>query len=126
MCCWLSPRPIRSGFHGRKKIPANKTKADNLLYFLPPRPCASARDLDSAFRTLLRLRALVSLTRYCATLRLPALGYTVDSFAPAQLALRANLRLVYLAPALALDCLSLWTCTIARVFTLARQTPLRA
>jgi hypothetical protein len=27
-----------------------------------------------------------------------------DSFAPAQLALRANLRLVYLAPAPALDC----------------------
>ena len=46
---------------------------------------------------LLCLRALVSLTRYCATLRLPTLGYTVDSFAPAQLALRANLRLLYLA-----------------------------
>ena len=28
----------------------------------------------------------------------------VDSFAPAQLALRANLRLLYLAPAPALDC----------------------
>ncbi len=43
-------------------------------------------------------------------------GYTVDSFAPAQLALRANLRLVYLAPAPALDCLSLGKCAIARVF----------
>ena len=29
----------------------------------------------------------------------------IDSFAPAQLALRANLRLLYLAPATALDCL---------------------
>ena len=101
---------------------------------------------------LLCPRALVSLILYCATLRLPALGYTVDSFAPAQLirrfpnllllrsclwqsistfprsrfALRANLRLVYLAPALALDCLSLWTCAIARVLAPARQTPLRA
>ena len=43
-------------------------------------------------------------------------GYTVDSFAPAQLALRANLRLVYLEPAPALDCLSLLKCAIARVF----------
>ena len=65
---------------------------------------------------LTRYSAALRLTRYCATLRLPTLGYTVDSFAPAQLALRANLRLVYLAPALALDCLSLWTCAIARVF----------
>ena len=51
-----------------------------------------------------------------ASLRLPTLGYTFDSFAPAQLALRANLRLVYLAPAPALDCLSLGICAIARVF----------
>jgi hypothetical protein len=43
------------------------------------------------------------LPRYSAALRLPTLGYTVDSFAPAQLALRANLRLLYLAPAPALD-----------------------
>ncbi len=53
---------------------------------------------------------------FYAALRLPSLGYTVDSFAPAQLALRANLRLVYLAPAPALDCLSLGICAIARVF----------
>ena len=32
------------------------------------------------------------------------LKINVDSFAPAQLALRANLRLLYLAPAPALDC----------------------
>jgi len=51
-----------------------------------------------------------------ASLRLPTLGYTFDSFAPAQLTLRANLRLVYLAPAPALDCLSLGICAIARVF----------
>ena len=46
--------------------------------------------------------------RFASLLRLPTLGYTVDSFAPAQLALRANLRLVYLAPAPALDCLFPW------------------
>jgi hypothetical protein len=57
-----------------------------------------------------------SRVRFASLLRLPTLGYTVDSFAPAQLALRANLRLVYLAPALALDCLSLGICAIARVF----------
>ena len=51
-----------------------------------------------------------------AALWLPTLGYTFDSFAPAQLALRANLRLVYLAPAPALDCLSPRNkCAIARV-----------
>ena len=33
------------------------------------------------------------------------LKINIDSFAPAQLALRANLRLLYLAPATALDCL---------------------
>jgi hypothetical protein len=52
-----------------------------------------------------------------ASLRLPTLGYTVDSFAPAQLALRANLRLLYLSPAPALDCLSLELGANARVFT---------
>ena len=88
-----------------------------------------------------RFTLWAALGRRCsAALRLPTLGYTVDSvlrfatvasllryapvahpglhiclslgicaialvFAPAQLALRANLRLVYLAPALALDCL---------------------
>ena len=51
--------------------------------------------------------ASLRLPRYFASLRLPTLGYTVDSFAPAQLALRANLRLLHLAPAPALDCLSL-------------------
>ena len=50
--------------------------------------------------------AALRLPRCSAALRLPTLGYTVDSFAPAQLALRANLWLVYLAPAPALDCLS--------------------
>ncbi|MCX6973201.1 MAG: hypothetical protein NTZ94_02680, partial [Verrucomicrobia bacterium] len=39
---------------------------------------------------------------------LPSAGYPASArwhvFAPAQLALRANLRLVYLAPAPALDC----------------------
>ena len=86
---------------------------------------------------------VASLLRYAPV---ALLGYTVDSFAPARLirrfpnllllrsclwqsistfprsrfALRANLRLVYLAPALALDCLSLWTCAIARVFAPAR------
>ena len=50
--------------------------------------------------------AALRLPRCSAALRLPTLGYTVDSFAPAQLALRANLRLLHLAPAPALDCLS--------------------
>ena len=80
---------------------------------------------------------MVGLARCCALLLLPTLGYTFDSFASAQLALRANLRLVYLqlsracdsrpspkvsilAPAPALDCLSLGICAIARVF-FARQ-----
>ena len=53
--------------------------------------------------------------RFASFLRLPTLGYTFASFAPAQLALRANLRLVYLAPAPALDCLSLGIVAIARV-----------
>jgi len=60
----------------------------------------------------------LSVFRFASFLRLPTLSYTVDSFAPAQLALRANLRLVYLAPAPALDCLSLGICAIARVFSL--------
>jgi hypothetical protein len=60
------------------------------------------------------------LPRYSAALRLPTLGYTVDSFAPAQLALWANLRLLYLAPAPALDCLTLESCAIARVFAPAQ------
>ena len=56
-------------------------------------------------------------------LRLPTLGYTVDSFAPAQLALRANLRLLHLAPAPALDCLTLGICAIARVISAALRLP---
>ena len=62
------------------------------------------------------MKKWVGLARCSAALRLPTLGYTVDSFAPAQLALRANLRLLHLAPAPALDCLSLGICAIARVF----------
>ena len=89
-----------------------------LRFLLPPSVSPCRR--ESPFRPLSPCCLLT-----CATLRLPALGYTVDSFAPARFALRANLRLVYLAPALALDCLSLWTCAIARVFAPARQTPLR-
>ena len=54
---------------------------------------------------------------------MPTLGYTVDSFAPAQLALRANLRLAYLAPAPALDCLSLGICAIARVISASLRLP---
>ena len=53
--------------------------------------CVHARLQGGGFfsSVLLCLCALVSLTRYCATLRLPALGYTVASFAPAHVALRA-------------------------------------
>jgi hypothetical protein len=54
------------------------------------------------------------------------LWQSISTFPRSRFALRANLRLVYLAPALALDCLSLWTCAIARVFAPARQTPLCA
>jgi len=51
---------------------------------------------------------------FSASLRLPTLGYTVDSFAPAQLALRANLRLLFLSPAPALDCLFLRSSATSR------------
>ena len=68
-------------------------------------------------------KALASLPRYSASLRLPTLGYTVDSFAPAQLPLRANLRLVYLTTAPALDCLTLGICAIARVISAALRLP---
>ena len=58
---------------------------------------------------------------------LPSAGYPASArwhvFAPAQLALRANLRLLHLAPAPALDCLTLGICAIARVISAALRLP---